>query len=175
MTELLGVVITLEERSGTWLRKKPTSLLGEVCNGGKEIPVFQRHDVDPSSEFRAPPTTGGISMLIWSELEPGWAQVISDSEAPVERLNCKSTFGCHPAAFIFELANFFELDTFSLPRWRVKSNSRAIDDSSSVSLADDIVVQAVAELPLLSEELDERPSPRDNVEPTLFEIGRAHV
>lgn len=71
MTELLGVVITLEERSGTWLRKKPTSLLGEVCSRGKAIPVFQPHDVDPSSELGAPPTTSGISMLILSELEPG--------------------------------------------------------------------------------------------------------
>lgn len=84
----------------------------------------------------------------------------------MERLNCKSTFGCHPAALIFELVNLFGLGTFSLPRWRVKSNSRSIEDSSSVSLAEDIVVQAVAELPLLSEELDERPSPRDNVDPT---------
>lgn len=48
----------------------------------------------------------------------------------------------------------------------MKSKSRSIEDSSSFSLAEDVVVQAVAELPLLSEELDGRPSPRDNVEPT---------
>lgn len=42
-----------------------------------------------------------------------------------------------------------------------------MEDSSSVSFADETVVQAVAELPLLSEELEERPSgPRDSDEPT---------
>jgi hypothetical protein len=34
-------------------------------------------------------------------------------------------------------------------------------------LAEDIAVQAVAELPLLSEELEERRSPRDSEEPTF--------
>lgn len=91
---------------------------------------------------------------------------MSDSEGPVERLNSRSTLGWKSSPIIFELADFFGLGIFSLPRWRVKSNSRSIEDSSSVSLAEDIVVHAVAELPLLSEELDERPSPRDNEEPT---------
>lgn len=42
-------------------------------------------------------------------------------------------------------------DVFSLPRWRLKSNSRSIEDSSSVSLREDMV----AELALLSEELED--------------------
>lgn len=95
--------------------------------------------------------------------------MISDSEGPVERLNSKSTLGCTSSAFTFELACFLGLGNFSLPRCSEKSNSRSIEDSSSVSLAEDIVVQAVAELPLLSEELDERPSPRDNDEPTCWQ------
>lgn len=93
--------------------------------------------------------------------------MISDSEGPVERLNSKSTLGCTSSALTFEIVCFLGLDNFSLPRCNVKSNSRSIEDSSSASLAEDIVVQAVAELPLLSEELDERPSnPRDNDEST---------
>ena len=52
----------------------------------------------------------------------------------------------------------------------MKSNSRSTEDSSSFSLAKDIVVQAVAELPLLSEELDEHPSLRDNEEPTCWPL-----
>jgi hypothetical protein len=44
----------------------------------------------------------------------------------------------------------------------VKSNSRSIEDSSSVSLAEDIEVHAVAVLPLLSDELDEWPRRRPN-------------
>jgi len=93
---------------------------------------------------------------------------MSDSESPVERLNFKSTLSGSSSAFKFELAGFFGLGTFSPLRWSEKSNSISIEDSSSVSLAEDIVVQAVAELPLLSEELDEQPSPRDNEEPTSW-------
>lgn len=91
-----------------------------------------------------------------------------DSESPVERLNSKSTLSGDSSAFKFELAGFFGLGTFSPLRWSVKSIS--IEDSSSVSLAEDIVVQAVAELPLLSDELDEQPSPRDNEEPTSWSM-----
>lgn len=91
-----------------------------------------------------------------------------DSESPVERLNSKSTLSGDSSAFKFELAGFLGLGTFSPLRWSVKSIS--IEDSSSVSLAEDIVVQAVAELPLLSDELDEQPSPRDNEEPTSWSM-----
>lgn len=88
-------------------------------------------------------------------------QVKPDSEGPVERLNSRSTLGC-----VSGLATFFLEGALSLPILRVKSRSRSIDDSSSVSLAEDVVVQAVPELPLLSEELEGRPSPRDREEPT---------
>lgn len=87
---------------------------------------------------------------------------MSDSKVPAERLNSKSSFGCE-LPLNFETAGFFGLGDLSLPRCRVKSKSRSIDDSASVSLAEDMAVQAVAEaaeLPLLSDELDERPSPR---------------
>lgn len=84
----------------------------------------------------------------------------------MERLNSRSTLGCVSGAFTSELACFFGLDNLSPPRCSEKSNSRSIEDSSSVSLAEDTVVQAVAELPLLSDELDERPSsPDGNDEP----------
>lgn len=86
----------------------------------------------------------------------------SDSAGPVERDSSRSTLGHTSSAFILELEGFFGLDAFSLLRWREKSNSRSIEDSSSVSLADDIVVHAVAELPLLSDEHEEWPSPRYN-------------
>lgn len=81
-------------------------------------------------------------------------QVISDSEGPVERLSSRSTLGCNSKAFVPGLATFFLEGALSLPILRVKSRSRSIDDSSSVSLAEDVVVQAVPELPLLSEELE---------------------
>ena len=96
--------------------------------------------------------------------------MISDSAGPVERLNSRSISVCSSSAFRLEPAYFFVLGVFSLPRCRVKFNSRSIEDSSSFSLAEDIVVQAVAELPLLSEELDERPSPRDSEEPTCWPL-----
>lgn len=65
------------------------------------------------------------------------------------------------------MGDFFEFITFSVPRLRLKFRSISMtDDSSSVSLAEDIGVQAVVELPLLSEELEEWPNPRDNEEPT---------
>lgn len=93
--------------------------------------------------------------------------MISDSKGPVERLNSRSSLGCTSTAFTFEIVCFLGLGNFSFPRCSEKSNSRSIEDSSSASLAEDIVVQAVAELPLLSEELDERPSsPRDKDEST---------
>ncbi|TKY60686.1 hypothetical protein E2542_SST17785 [Spatholobus suberectus] len=95
------------------------------------------------------------------------ASPYSIEEGPVERLNSKSNFGCSSNVFKFELTGFFKLCTFSQPRWREKSSSISIDDSSSISLAEDIAVQAAAELPLLSEELVERPSPRDKEESTL--------
>lgn len=95
-------------------------------------------------------------------------QVISDSEGPVERLNSRSTLGCNSKAFVPGLATFFLEGALSLPILRVKSRSRSMDDSSSVSLAEDVVVQAVRELPLLSEELEGRPSPRDKGEPTCW-------
>jgi hypothetical protein len=175
VTELFGV-ITLDEWSGKlevgslvlgiWL-KKLASLFWEICSGSNAIPDFQLSDVNRSSTFDAPPIASGISMPNSSELECGWMLVISDSEGPVERLSSKSTLGCNSIPLRFEPAGFFGLDIFSLPRWREKSNSRSIEDSSSVSLAEDIAVQAVAELPLLSEELEERRSPRDSEEPTF--------
>lgn len=101
--------------------------------------------------------------------------MISDSEGPVERLNSRSTLGCNSSVFVEGLETFLLPGAFSLPRWRVKSNSSSIEDSSSVSLADDIV-QAVAELPLLSDELEDRPSPRDNEEPWVNEpLIKAHL
>lgn len=95
---------------------------------------------------------------------------MSDSEGPVVRLNSRSTLDGNSRAFGFEMAASFGLGNFSAPRWSEKSSSRSIEDSSSVSFAEDIVVQAVAELPLLSSELDERPSPRDNEEPTCWPV-----
>lgn len=72
MTELFGVVNTLDERSGaigvgsiflgTGLKRKLAGGFIGVCNDFKIIPGFQRHDVDPSSAFWAPPTIGGISI-----------------------------------------------------------------------------------------------------------------
>lgn len=47
-------------------------------------------------------------------------------------------------------------------RWSAKSNSRSTEEDSSISLAEEIEVHAVAELPLLSEELDEWPRQRHN-------------
>jgi hypothetical protein len=96
---------------------------------------------------------------------------MSDSVSPVERLNSKSTLSGASRTFKFELAGFLGLGTFSPLSWSEKSNSISIEDSSSASLAEDIVVQAVAELPLLSEELDEQPSPRDNEEPTSWPMN----
>lgn len=93
---------------------------------------------------------------------------MSDSDIPVDRLNSKSTLSGNSRAFEVEVEGFFGLGTFSPPRWSEKSNSKSIEDSSSVSFAEDIVVQAVAELPLLSEELVARPRPRDNEEPTCW-------
>lgn len=81
----------------------------------------------------------------------------------MERLNSKSNLD----AFILESADFLRLCTFSQPRLRVKSSPISIDDSSSTSLPEDIAVQATAELPLLSDELVERPSPSDREEPTV--------
>ena len=107
---------------------------------------------------------GVVIMLLVTSLTK--MLVISDSEGRVERLKYRSTFGCNSSPFRFELADFLGLITFSFPRWRVKSNSISIEDSSSASLAEDVVVQAVVELPLLSEELEARPSPRDNDDPT---------
>lgn len=151
---------------GTCLKRKLAPGLNEVCNGCMAIPRFQWNGVDPSSAFWAPPATNAISMPERAEVKLGLTQVISDSDNPVERLNSKSTLGCSSSARSFELAGFFGLGTFSFPRCNAKSNSKSIEDSSSVSLAEDIVVQAVAELPLLSEELVERPSPRDSEEST---------
>lgn len=95
--------------------------------------------------------------------------MISDSEGPVERLNLRSTLGCNSNVFLEEeLTVLLELGVLSFPRCRVKSNSRSIEDSSSFSFADDIVVQAVAVLPLLSDELDDLPRPSDSEEPTCW-------
>lgn len=44
----------------------------------------------------------------------------------------------------------------------MKSKSRSIEESASVSLDEDTAVQTVAELTLLSDELEERPKPRHN-------------
>lgn len=77
----------------------------------------------------------------------------------MERLSSRSTLGLTSSSFILD---FFGLGVFSLLRWREKFNSRSIEDSSSVSFAEETVVHAVAELPLLSEELGEWPSPRLN-------------
>ena len=131
------------------------------------MPSFQLQEVDPSSVFCTPFNANGISLLNGRD-GLRWTLVMSDSEGPVERLNSKSTLGCNCKAFRFEVAGLFRLCTFSEPRWRVKSSSISIEDSSSFSLAEDMAVQAVAELPLLSEELVERPSPRDREEPTLW-------
>lgn len=92
----------------------------------------------------------------------GWVEEISDSEGLKDKLKSKLTLGCKTGALRLELTLFFGLDIFSLPRWKEKSSSRSIDDPSSVSLAEDTVVHAVAELPLLSEELEQRPNPRHN-------------
>lgn len=144
------------------MKRKLAPVFIEACNVGKIIGGFQRHDVDPSSAFWAPPTIGGISLPSGGGVEPGETVVMSDSAGPVERLNSKSTLSGNSSAFEVEVAGFFGLGTFSPPRWSEKSNSISIEDSSSVSLAEDIVVHAVAELALLSEELDEWPRPRDN-------------
>lgn len=96
--------------------------------------------------------------------------VMSDSRGLVERLSSKSRFSCEPNFLNFETAGFLGLGDLSLPRCRVKSKSRSIEDSASVSLAEEIVVHAVAELPLLSDELDERCSPRHSEESTYNPI-----
>lgn len=70
-----------------------------------------------------------------------------------------------------ELKGFFGLEDFSLPRWRSKSKLISMEDSSSVSFAEEMFVQAVAELPLLSEEQGERPSPRKSEEPSSRPMG----
>lgn len=88
--------------------------------------------------------------------------VMSDSRGLVERLNSKSRLSCILALLKFETAGIFGLGDLSLPRCRVKSKSRSIEDSTSVSLAEEIAVHAVPELPLLSDELDERCNPRHN-------------
>ena len=142
-----------------------------ACNDDdKEVPAFHGDDVEPSSTCVAMPTPSGISVALQSRVEFAWTLVMSDSAGPVDRLNSRSTSGCDSFAFRLEPAYFFGLGVFSLPRCRVKSNSRSIEDSSSFSFAEDIVVQAVAELPLLSEELDERPSTRDKEEPTCWPL-----
>uniref|UniRef100_A0A2P2LHH9 Putative WRKY transcription factor 19 n=1 Tax=Rhizophora mucronata TaxID=61149 RepID=A0A2P2LHH9_RHIMU len=106
--------------------------------------------------FEGLPMTCGISMPNSTEVDLGWALVMSESEVPVKRLNSRSTLGCTSNALRFELAHLLWLGVFPLLRWRVKFSSRSVEDCSSVSLAEDIVLQ-VAELPLLSDELDEWP------------------
>lgn len=72
MTELFGMVIILEDGSGTAgvrslvlgtsLKAKLASFTGETCNGGNEIAFFQRREVDPSSAFWDPQAAIGISI-----------------------------------------------------------------------------------------------------------------
>lgn len=128
LTELFNVVvlegclsITFEPRSiflgGTWFSAWLASLFTEVI---------------PSSAFWTPPTMKGSKF--W------WILVMPDSIGPDERLNSRS-IGCNSRVFIeVELATLLELGVLSFPMCRVKSNSRSIEDSSSFSFADDIVV-----------------------------------
>jgi hypothetical protein len=72
VTELFGVVNTLDERSGTigvgsiflgtGLKRKLAAGFIGVCTKGKIILGFHRADVDPSSAFWDPPMIGGISI-----------------------------------------------------------------------------------------------------------------
>lgn len=112
--------------------------------------------MDPSSVLKAPSPVNAILRTFFAVVELGQNVVISDSAGLLQRLNSKSTLDC--ALRDFELADFLGFN--SLPRWSVKSSSRSIDDSSSVSFAEDIEVHAVAVLPLLSDELDDWPRRR---------------
>lgn len=71
----------------------------------------------------------------------------SDSGDPVQRLSSRPTSGREEG--------FFDAGCFSTPRLRSKSNPRSLEYCSSVNLAGEAAVQIVAELPLLSEELDD--------------------
>lgn len=169
MTELFCVVVMLGEGSGdfgltfliAWLRKYTLSVFCTVCGGIKELPV------DPSSIFK-PPQSATILAKRFGPVALGWIFVISDTVSPLERLNCKSTSF---SDFKLERADLSTSDDLSLPRWRVKSNSRSIGDSSSVSLAEDTEAHAVARLPLLSDELEEWPRLRLNEDSFIFTIS----
>jgi len=109
------------------------------------------------------PTENGNSLSFSTALKSSWMLVMSDSEGPVERLSSKSScFIRGPIPFQFATADFFGPGDLLLARWRAKSKSRSIEDSASVSLDEDTAVQTVAELPLLSDELEERPKPKHN-------------
>lgn len=92
--------------------------------------------------------------------------MIPDLAGPMDSLNSGSISAYNSSAFRLEPAHFFGLDVFSLLRCRGKSNPKSTEGSSSFSLAGDIIVKAVTEIPLLSKEFDVRPSPRDSEEPT---------
>ena len=81
MTELFGVVNTLDERSrtmgvgsnfwGTCLNGMPSPTMDDVGNGCTIIPCFHRQEVDPSSALLLVKADSGISTPDWSELGLG--------------------------------------------------------------------------------------------------------
>lgn len=89
----------------------------------------------------------------------------SDSAGTENKLSSRSTIDG-----LLQMGAFFLTTVLSPPKWRLKSNSRSIDDSSSVSLADDMLVHPVAELALLSEELGEWPNDRLNGNPGCISL-----
>jgi hypothetical protein len=84
--------------------------------------------------------------------------VISESTGPVERLNSRSRVGHASSDLRVDLTSFLGLGVLSELSWREKS--RSIEDSSVLSLS--FANEFVAELPLLSDELEEFPRARPN-------------
>lgn len=76
------------------------------------------------TELVAP--AGLISDVAWLTK---WTVVTSDSAGAEKRLNSRST----SIDGLLKVETFLVTGGFSPPRWRLKSNSRSIDDSSSVS------------------------------------------
>ncbi|KAF2313152.1 hypothetical protein GH714_009518 [Hevea brasiliensis] len=138
----------------------------EFCYGNNLIiPIFQ-HD-DSSSAIEASRAASGLEMPNSCGGELRWTLELSKFEGQEQRRNSKSTlscnctsnWGCDSSRLRYEPAEYFGHCIFSLSRWKMKTDSISIV-SSSVSLLEDIV--AVAQLPLLTEELEERPTPREN-------------
>lgn len=132
-------------------------------NRGDEFLVSKCEDIDPSSIWKSQLSVGRAS-------EFRLTVVTSDSAGTEKRLSSRSTWCCVSIDILLGVDIFFVAGAFSPPRWRLKSNSISIEDSSSVSLAEDMVVHPVAELALLSEELGELPSQRDNGNPACMSI-----